>query len=182
MKSRKLAITALLIAINVVLSSIIIIPLGPVKAAPVQHFVNVLSAVIVGPWYGLAQALISSILRVLFGTGTAFAFPGSMIGVLLASMFYIYRKHIFMAAVGEVLGTGVIGSLICIPLASPWASSLVSTVDDFLFIIFSSAIQLYSYFLSHCLKKHGLLGRELNHYEYDFKQSHCSILILNALT
>ncbi|WP_241664604.1 energy coupling factor transporter S component ThiW [Staphylococcus aureus] len=117
MKSRKLAITALLIAINVVLSSIIIIPLGPVKAAPVQHFVNVLSAVIVGPWYGLAQALISSILRVLFGTGTAFAFPGSMIGVLLASMFYIYRKHIFMAAVGEVLGTGVIGSLICIPLA-----------------------------------------------------------------
>ncbi len=65
MKSRKLAITALLIAINVVLSSIIIIPLGPVKAAPVQHFVNVLSAVIVGPWYGLAQALISSILRVL---------------------------------------------------------------------------------------------------------------------
>ena len=81
MKSRKLAITALLIAINVVLSSIIIIPLGPVKAAPVQHFVNVLSAVIVGPWYGLAQALISSILRVLFGTGTAFAFPGSMIGV-----------------------------------------------------------------------------------------------------
>ncbi|HDK9006282.1 TPA: energy coupling factor transporter S component ThiW, partial [Staphylococcus aureus] len=117
MKSRKLAITALLISINVVLSSIIIIPLGPVKAAPVQHFVNVLSAVIVGPWYGLAQALISSILRVLFGTGTAFAFPGSMIGVLLASMFYIYRKHIFMAAVGEVLGTGVIGSLICIPLA-----------------------------------------------------------------
>ncbi len=90
------------------------IPLGPVKAAPVQHFVNVLSAVIVGPWYGLAQALISS-LRVLFGTGTA-AFPGSMIGVLLASMFYIYRKHIFMAAVGEVLN-GVIGSLICIPLA-----------------------------------------------------------------
>lgn len=96
MKSRKLAITALLIAINVVLSSIIIIPLGPVKVTPVQHFVNVLSAVIVGPWYGLAQALISSILRVLFGTGTAFAFPGSMIGVLLASMFYIYRKHIFM--------------------------------------------------------------------------------------
>ncbi len=57
MKSRKLAITALLIAINVVLSSTIIIPLGPVKAAPVQHFVNVLSAVIVGPWYGLAQRL-----------------------------------------------------------------------------------------------------------------------------
>ncbi|EOB7289347.1 energy coupling factor transporter S component ThiW [Staphylococcus aureus] len=152
MKSRKLAITALLIAINVVLSSIIIIPLGPVKAAPVQHFVNVLSAVIVGPWYGLAQALISSILRVLFGTGTAFAFPGSM--------FYIYRKHIFMAAVGEVLGTGVIGSLICIPLAY-----FLGLQDFFIkplmitFIVSSAIGSIISYFLLITLKKRGILQR-----------------------
>ena len=69
MNNRKLTLTALLIATNVVLSSIIIIPLGPVKA-PVQHFINVLCAVFVGPWYGLAQALISSIIRNLFGTGS----------------------------------------------------------------------------------------------------------------
>lgn len=49
MNNRKLTLTALLIATNVVLSSIIIIPLGPVKAAPVQHFINVLCAVFVGP-------------------------------------------------------------------------------------------------------------------------------------
>ena len=55
MNNRKLTLTALLIATNVVLSSIIIIPLGPVKAAPVQHFINVLCAVFVGPWYGLAS-------------------------------------------------------------------------------------------------------------------------------
>ena len=122
MNIRKLTITALLIAINVILSSIIVIPLGPIKAAPMQHLVNVLCAVFVGPWYGLAQALISSILRVTFGTGSVFAFPGSMIGVFLASLFYMYRKHIFMAAVGEVLGTGIIGSLICIPLA--WVLNL----------------------------------------------------------
>ena len=59
MNIRKLTITAFLIAINVVLSSLIVIPLGPIKAAPVQHFVNVLCAVFVGPWYGLAQAFIS---------------------------------------------------------------------------------------------------------------------------
>ncbi|MDU3265246.1 MAG: energy coupling factor transporter S component ThiW, partial [Staphylococcus sp.] len=35
MKTKKLTITALLIAFNVVFSSFIIIPLGPVKAAPV---------------------------------------------------------------------------------------------------------------------------------------------------
>ena len=55
MNNRKLTLTALLIATNVVLSSIIIIPLGPVKATPVQHFINVLCAVFVGPWYGLAK-------------------------------------------------------------------------------------------------------------------------------
>ena len=34
MKVRKLTITAILIAINIVLSSLIVIPLGPIKAAP----------------------------------------------------------------------------------------------------------------------------------------------------
>ena len=69
MNNRKLTLTALLIATNVVLSSIIIIPLGPSK----QHLFNISSmcyAVFVGPWYGLAQALISSIIRNLFGTGS----------------------------------------------------------------------------------------------------------------
>ena len=95
MNIRKLTITAFLIAINVVLSSLIVIPLGPIKAAPVQHFVNVLCAVFVGPWYGLAQAFISSVLRISFGTGSAFAFPGSMIGVLLSSLFYMYKFMVF---------------------------------------------------------------------------------------
>ncbi|WP_317956145.1 energy coupling factor transporter S component ThiW [Staphylococcus haemolyticus] len=160
MNNRKLTLTALLITTNVVLSSIIIIPLGPVKAAPVQHFINVLCAVFVGPWYGLAQALISSIIRNLFGTGSFFAFPGSMIGVLLASVFYMYRRHIFMAAVGEVIGTGIIGSLLCIPMA--W----VLGMQDFFvkplmiaFIISSFIGAAISYFLLIMLKKRGLLDR-----------------------
>ncbi len=117
MNTRKLTLTALFIAVNVVLSSVIVIPIGPIKAAPVQHFINVLSVVLVGPWYGLAQAFLSSIIRVLFGTGTPFAFPGSMIGVLLASLFYYVNRHLFVAAIGEVIGTGIIGSLFCIPIA-----------------------------------------------------------------
>lgn len=160
MNIRKLTITAFLIAINVVLSSLIVIPLGPIKAAPVQHFVNVLCAVFVGPWYGLAQAFIPSVLRISFDTGSAFAFPGSMIGVLLSSLFYMYRKHIFMASVGEVLGTGVIGSLMCIPLA--WFLGL----QDFfikplmlMFIVSSFIGALISYILLIILKRRGLLDR-----------------------
>lgn len=160
MKIRNLTITAFLIAINVVLSSLIVITLGPIKAAPVQHFINVLCAVFVGPWYGLAQALISSILRISFGTGSPFAFPGSMIGVLLSSLFYMYRKHIFMASVGEVLGTGVIGSLMCIPLA--WFMGMEDFFVKPLMIAFmvSSVIgSLISYIILIILKRRGLLDK-----------------------
>ena len=160
MKIRNLTITAFLIAINVVLSSLIVIPLGPIKAAPVQHFINVLCAVFVGPWYGLAQALISSILRISFGTGSPFAFPGSMIGALLSSLFYMYRKHIFMASVGEVLGTGVIGSLMCIPLA--WFMGMEDFFVKPLMIAFmvSSVIgSLISYIILIILKRRGLLDK-----------------------
>lgn len=160
MKIRNLTITAFLIAINVVLSSLIVIPLGPIKAAPVQHFINVLCAVFVGPWYGLAQALISSILRISFRTGSPFAFPGSMIGVLLSSLFYMYRKHIFMASVGEVLGTGVIGSLMCIPLA--WFMGMEDFFVKPLMIAFmvSSVIgSLISYIILIILKRRGLLDK-----------------------
>lgn len=160
MNTRKLTLTALLIAFNVIFSSFIVIPLGPIKAAPVQHFVNVLCAVFVGPWYGLAQALISSIIRITFGTGSFFAFPGSMIGVLLASGFYMYRKHIFMAAVGEVIGTGIIGSLMCIPLS--WVLGMQNFVVKPLmlaFIISSFVGAVISYILLVMLKRRGLLDR-----------------------
>ncbi|EGQ3482493.1 energy coupling factor transporter S component ThiW [Staphylococcus pseudintermedius] len=93
MNTRKLTLTALFIAVNVVLSTVIVIPLGAIKAAPVQHFVNVLSVVILGPWYGLAQAFLSSCIRVMFGTGTPFAFPGSMIGASISYALLILLKR-----------------------------------------------------------------------------------------
>ncbi|AVQ36329.1 energy coupling factor transporter S component ThiW [Staphylococcus kloosii] len=163
MNTKKLTLTAMFIAINVVLSSIVVIPLGPIKAAPVQHLINVLCAVFVGPWFGLAQAIISSVLRLIFGTGSAFAFPGSIIGVLLASGFYYYRKHIFMAAVGEVIGTGIIGSLMCIPVA--WIIGLDNFVVKPLMLAFivSSVIgSVISYIILMILKRKGLLKKFLS--------------------
>ena len=162
MKTRKFTFTAIFIALNVILSSFIVIPVGPIKAAPIQHMINVLCAVFVGPWFGLAQALISSLLRVLFNTGSAFAFPGSMVGVLLASAFYIYRRHIFMAAVGEVIGTGIIGSLMCIPVA--WIIGLHDFAAKPLMLAFlvSSIIgSVISYIILMVLKQRGILDRFL---------------------
>ncbi len=56
------------------------------KCAPVQHLVNVLCAVTVGPWWALAQAFIASLIRNLLGLGSPLAFPGSMCGALLGGL------------------------------------------------------------------------------------------------
>ncbi|AJC96319.1 energy coupling factor transporter S component ThiW [Staphylococcus hyicus] len=154
MNHKKLTLTALFIAVNVILSTIVVIPIGPFKAMPVQHFINVLSAVLLGPWFGLAQAFLSSLIRLLFGLGTPFAFPGSMVGVLVASLFYYVNKHLFVASIGEVIGTGIIGSLLCIPLA--WILGLEDMLIKPLmatFLLSSFVGASLSYFLLIVLKK-----------------------------
>ena len=50
------------------------------RCSPVQHMVNILCAVFLGPWYGFAAAFLASLLRNLLGLGTLLAFPGSMVG------------------------------------------------------------------------------------------------------
>lgn len=114
---KKWLYTAMLIAISFVGSSFISVPVGFAKIAPVQHLVNLVSAVMLGPGYAVAQAFGTSVLRNLFGTGTVFAFPGSMVGALCAGLLYKYTKKLWLAAVGEIVGTGILGALICYPIA-----------------------------------------------------------------
>lgn len=114
---KKWLYTAMLIAISFVGSSFISVPVGFAKIAPVQHLVNLVSAVMLGPGYAVAQAFGTSVLRNLFGTGTVFAFPGSMVGALCAGLLYKYTKKLWLAAVGEIVGTGILGALICYPVA-----------------------------------------------------------------
>ncbi len=117
MKTGKMTLSALLVAIGTAAGHIIYIPVGIAKCYPVQHTINVLSAVILGPWYGVANAFAISLLRNITGTGTPLAFPGSMIGAFLAGMLFIrYRKRI-AAVLGEVFGTGIIGALVAYPVA-----------------------------------------------------------------
>lgn len=106
------------VAIGTATSSLVYIPMGIVKAFPVQHILNVLSAVILGPFYAVIQAFMVSLLRNLMGTGTLFAFPGSMIGAVLAGFLFAKTKKVYLAAGGEVIGTGLIGAVFCYPLAT----------------------------------------------------------------
>ena len=113
---KKLAIAGLLIAVGVVCSTISF-PVGASKCAPVQHFMNVLCAVVLGPGYGVACAFVTSLLRNLLGTGTLLAFPGSMVGALLAGILYQKTARLPFAMLGEVFGTGILGAMLCYPVA-----------------------------------------------------------------
>ncbi|MCG7419953.1 energy coupling factor transporter S component ThiW [Macrococcus epidermidis] len=158
--TKKLTLTSIFIAMNVVLSQMIYIPVGPIKAFPMQHFINVLCAVFVGPWYGLAQAFISSALRNFFGTGSLFAFPGSMIGVLLASLLYRKFKRIEVASIGEWIGTGLIGSVCTIPLMWMMQIDMKGFMPIFYAFLLSSLIgSIIAYILLVLLNKRNLLTK-----------------------
>ncbi len=113
---KKLTVTAIFAAIAVV-GSLFSFPVFGSKCAPVQHLVNVLCAVLVGPWWGLAQAFIASLIRNLLALGSPLAFPGSMCGALLGGLLYKYGKKLPFAYIGEVVGTGIIGGMLSYPVA-----------------------------------------------------------------
>lgn len=102
MKIHKLTLAALLVAIGTLSAHLIYIPAGISKCFPVQHAINVLGAVILGPGYATAVAFVISCLRNMFGTGSLLAFPGSMIGACLAGLCYSRFGSVKAAMAGEI--------------------------------------------------------------------------------
>jgi len=117
LKLKKLTAMSLLTALGVVSSHIIYLPIGVAKAFPIQHGINLITAVFFGPACGVGVAFTISLLRNLLGTGSLLAFPGSMIGALLAGLLFKKRKSPIYAALGEVFGTGILGALVSYPVA-----------------------------------------------------------------
>ena len=118
MQVKKLTSAALLIAIGTLSAHLIYIPAGVSKRFPVQHAINVLGAVLLGPDYAVAIAFVISCLRNMFGTGSLLAFPGSMIGALLAGLAYKQWRNLPAAMTGEIIGTGILGGLTAWLIAS----------------------------------------------------------------
>ncbi|KAB8137653.1 energy coupling factor transporter S component ThiW [Gracilibacillus oryzae] len=119
MRKRTTLITmiAVFVAIGTIGSQLLWFPTGIAKAFPVQHAINVMAAVTLGPGPAVIIAFAIGLLRNLLGIGTLLAFPGGMIGALLAGIVFKYTKNKIMAGIGEVIGTGVIGSLLSVPFA-----------------------------------------------------------------
>ncbi len=119
METRKVARAIILVAIGVAISPFTSIPIGIARINPAQHFVNVVGAVLLGPWWAAGIALAIGILRNALGTGTLLAFPGGMIGAFLAGVVYRYTRSIYLGALGEVLGTGFLGSVVSVLIVAP---------------------------------------------------------------
>ena len=113
---KKLAVAAILVAVAVV-GSMFSFPVLASRCSPVQHMVNILCAVFLGPWYGFAAAFLASLLRNLLGLGSLLAFPGSMVGALLCGLMYHKTRSLLATCGAEVFGTGVLGGLAAWPVA-----------------------------------------------------------------
>ncbi len=114
---RKLTIAGVLVAVAVV-GSLFSIPVFGAKCSPVQHMVNVLGAVLLGPGYAVGMAFAAALIRNLLGLGSLLAFPGSMIGALLCGVAYKLCPKLPAAYAGEVFGTGILGGLASYPIAA----------------------------------------------------------------
>ena len=82
-RTQKLALAGVFCALAVV-GSLFSFPVFGSKCAPVQHMVNVLCGVLLGPGYSVGVAFTAALLRNLLGLGSLLAFPGGMCGALPA--------------------------------------------------------------------------------------------------
>lgn len=115
--TKKLTLSGVLTAIAVV-GSLFYFQVFGAKCSPVQHMVNVIAAVVLGPWYAVGMAFVASLLRNLLGLGSILAFTGSTIGALLCGLLYKACPKLPVAYIGEVFGTGILGAMASYPLAA----------------------------------------------------------------
>lgn len=157
---QKLSIAGILCAVAVV-GSMFSFPVFGSKCAPVQHMVNIICAVILGPWYGVGVAFVASLIRNLTGLGSLMAFPGSMFGALLCGIMYAKTKKIFPTLLAEVFGTAILGGLCAYPVAvllmGKSASELAFYAYIIPFLISTAGGSILSGIILYSLSKAGVL-------------------------
>jgi energy-coupling factor transport system ATP-binding protein len=119
LKTRQVAYAVVLVAIGVALAPFTSFPIGIARVNPTQHFVNIVGAVLLGPWWAMGIAFIIGVLRNALGVGTLLAFPGGMIGALLAGLLYRATCNLYLGALGEVVGTGIIAAVVSALVVAP---------------------------------------------------------------
>lgn len=109
--TRRMVLTGMLACLAFVLNTFVYFP----AMAPFQHFVDVLAAVLLGPWYGCAAAFLCGVLRMMSGR-TIQAVTGAVFGPILGGFLYRRFKSFWAVWIGEVAGTGFCGAMASYPL------------------------------------------------------------------
>ena len=160
-KIKKLCLAAIFCAIAVV-GSMFSFPVFSSKCAPVQHMVNLLCAVLLGPWYGVGVAFCASLSRNLMGLGSLMAFPGSMLGALLCGIVFWKSRNIPFTLAAEVFGTGILGGLCAYPIAILFmggqAGEIAFTAYVIPFLVSTVGGAVISAVLLRALKNTGILA------------------------
>lgn len=161
-QTKKLCMAGILCAVAVV-GSMISFPIFGSKCAPVQHTVNILCAVVLGPWYGVGVAFCASFIRNLLGLGSLLAFPGSMIGALCCGLMYWKVKNLPLTLIAEVFGTAVLGGLCAYPISVFLMGTVAGDIAFYAyivpFLISTVGGAILSAVLVGALKKSGVLSR-----------------------
>ncbi len=117
-KTKRIVLMGLLVALGTVTSHLFWFPAGVARAFPVQHGINVIAGVLLGPGPAVLIAFVIGLLRNMLGLGTLLAFPGGMVGAFLAGWLYQRSASDIWAVAGEVIGTGLFGALLSFPIAN----------------------------------------------------------------
>ena len=133
-RTKKLCVAGILCAVAVV-GSLFSFPVFGSKCAPIQHMVNILCAVMFGPWYGVSVAFCASVIRNLLGLGSLMAFPGSMLGALLCGIAFWKSRNIPLTLLAEVFGTGILGGLCAYPIAILFMGMQAGEIAFYAYII-----------------------------------------------
>lgn len=148
------------VAIAVAGSIFISFPTGIARAYPIQHAVNVVAAVTLGPAGAAIVAFLTALIRILTGTGSLLAFPGGIIGACLAGLLYKKFGKIWLAGMGELVGTGLIASLLAVPYAKILMGTTTTAFFFFpSFFISSGSGMLIGIILAARLQRNGVIKR-----------------------
>ena len=107
---RKMVLCAIFASLAFVLNTFVYFP----AMAPFQHFVDVMAAVFLGPWWACLSALLCGIMRMMSGR-TIQAVTGAVFGPILGGLLWRKTKNVYLVCVGEIVGTGLLGALASYP-------------------------------------------------------------------
>ena len=111
LNTKKMVLTAMLACLAFVLNTFVYFP----AMAPFQHMVNVLAAAFLGSWYACLAAFICGVMRMMSGR-TIQAIVGAIFGPIIGGFLYKKTKNLYLIAVGEIIGTGIVGAIAVYPL------------------------------------------------------------------